>query len=194
MKRTAQLALVGISISLLGLASMFVPMAYYAFPLHRDRFQTFYFKGSQVRSLPECTVMLEDVDRAVTLNRSFNMLVDVRLDPSAFACRSRVQLSAAAFDVKPESVECNLSKGTAQQTERVYFNVLPKEAGTQQVVFTHSGDGGGASRTMEFTVYEYPHVPPDVSFWFPRIDMLFGGMLTVPWWIELFRKRSKGKQ
>jgi hypothetical protein len=170
---------------------MFVPKAYYAFPLRRDRFQTFYFNGSQVRSLPECTVTLEDVDRAVMLNRSFNMLVDVRLGSSAFACRSRVELSAAAFDVKPEFVECNLSKASAQQTQQVYFNVLPKEAGTQQVVFTHSGDGGGASRTMEFTVYEYPYVPPDVSFWFPRIGTLFGGMLTIPWWIELFRKRSK---
>ncbi len=175
---------------------MSIPQFYnsYAPRVNPDRVQTFYFKSAQPRLLPECAVTLQEVDREVKLDSSFNMIADVSLDPSAVGCKTRLQLSAAAFDVKPESVECNLSKDSAQHTQRVYFNVLPKEAGTQQVVFTHSGDGGGASTTMEFTVYEYPHVLPAVSFWFPRISTWFGPMLTIPWWIDLFRKRRKRAQ
>lgn len=171
---------------------MFVPRAYYAFHVNPDRLQTFYFKSARPRSLPECDVRLEEIDRGVKLDRSFDLIADVSLDPPAVGCKTSLQLSAAAFDVKPDSVDCTLFKDSAQHTQRVYFNLLPRAPGNQQVVFTHRGDGGGASTTMEFTVYEYSHVPPALSFWFPKINMLLGGMLTIPWWIDLFRKRAKG--
>ena len=116
MRTTSKLALIGISIGLIGLTSMFVPRSYYAFHVNQDRLQRFYFKSAQPRLLPECTVTLQEIDRAVKFDRSFNMIVDVSLDPPAVGCKTWLRLSAAAFDVKPESVECNLSKNSAQQT------------------------------------------------------------------------------
>jgi hypothetical protein len=191
MRTSSRLALIGISICLLGITSTFVPQYYYAYHGNPDRVERFAFKSAAPR-LPGCAATLQKIDRKVELDRSFNMIVDVSLDPSAAECEATLEVSAAAFDVKPDSVDCKLFKDSTQHTQRVYFNLLPKKAGTQQVVFTYRDDGGGESTTMEFTVYEYSHVPPSLSFWFPKIDYLFGGMLTVPWWYELFRKRIGG--
>jgi len=194
MDRKAALALAGLSIIALSLMSTFWGLAYVLeFPkLKPDRVERSAYKVGHERT-PQCAVTLRNVNRKVMLGRSFNMLADVSLEPSASTCRTELQLSAAAFDVKPESIDCELSKDSSHRTRLVYFNILPKEAGTQQVVFTASGDDGSESRTMEFIVYEYPHVNPAFSFWFPTGSCLFGGMLSLPWWIEFFRNRGKAK-
>jgi hypothetical protein len=170
---------------------MLVSVFFVASTPRPDRFREIFarnYDGPLSPTERDCDLDFLDVSRDVRLHRSFNVTAIVNLQARASGCKTRLEVSAAAFEIKPESVECKLSDHSSQQTQTVYFNVLPKEAGAQQIIFVKDGPDGRFSRTMEFTVYEYPHIPPEWSFWFPTISFILGGSLTIPWWTELQRK------
>jgi hypothetical protein len=164
-----------------------------AFRFPNDRWEQEAYSSAQVRrDISGCKVDLEEFDHALTLHESVNLIADVSLPPSVRHCESEVTVEAAAFDTKPDKIECELNE-KSNETQKIYFSILPNAAGSQTIVFTNSMEGGRRSRIMDVTVSEYPHVPPSVSRWFPPLQAVFGGMITIPYWIQLIAGRKKRK-
>jgi hypothetical protein len=131
----------------------------------------------------QCKYDIPVVDRKQLLKRSFNFPVHVRLVSDA--CELTLAVEAAAFVVKPENITVRLSQsGVVQDT--VYFNMLPSEPGEQTIIVS-SDD---TYHELQFVVYAYPYIPPEIAVWFPTLGALFGGMLTIPW-IEFIQKHRK---
>jgi hypothetical protein len=142
--------------------------------------------------VPLCQVKLLNMDRHVRVHQSFNLIVEAILGGKDTACESTLQVLATAFDVEPHAAKVVLKN---DQIRRVYFNFLPKEAGSQQIVVINTTkDGDGTEIVRQVSVYEYPFIPPGISFWFSTIATVFGGILTIPWWLERLHRKSSSER
>ena len=136
-----------------------------------------------------CEVRIDDHgNRKVKVGESFLFPIHVRA--SSLACHSEVSFSAPAFDVSPQSEKFQLPDDQGRRERTFSFNLLPTQTGQQIIVV----NADGAQYQLAYTIYKYPYIPVSISDWFGSLNMLFGSMLTLPYWIEFFRKRNEQPQ
>ena len=148
----------------------------------------FEFNGSPP---PFCNVTIQTAsDRKVRLNRSFALNAKIWKNESDILCKVNIRVSAPAFDVKPDETNIELPDASGKTARNFAFNLMPQQAGPQVIIVEHGED----ENQFGYSVYDYPLVPPEITFFFPIVSTVLGGMLTVPWWIEFFGKKRKNKK
>jgi hypothetical protein len=149
--------------------------------LLRFRSGTVPGEASALFSLRPCNVNFDPIPERLNVGHAININARVSLPNDAEQCQSELEFYAAAFTVEPKDrVTVKLTKGKPSQD--VLFNILPTEEGKQAIVYGADRSPNGATPT----VYQYAYISPALSVWFPALGTLFGGMLTVPWWLRFF--------
>jgi hypothetical protein len=108
-------------------------------------------------------------------------------------CRVNIRVSAPAFAVKPEETNIELPDPSGKTARTFAFNLMPQQAGPQVIIVEHGED----EDQFGYSVYDYPLVSPEVTFFFPIVSTVLGSLLSIPWWIEFVerkRRRKKKKQ
>jgi hypothetical protein len=132
-----------------------------------------------------CRVQFPQIEKIQRLNHSLTIVASVA-GFRELPCRTKLEVSASAFKVEPKSVDVKMDRNPPG-AKLVFFSVLPQEVGEQQLIFQRSD--GHDIYTIE--VQQYPGIPPGVSQWFPLVTTLFGGILTIPWWLERIERRKR---
>jgi hypothetical protein len=135
---------------------------------------------------PRCSTSVRGSDRKVRVNQSFVITVDVVVPTHKNECEIEVAIETSAFKVTPEHQEIQLSPNDPRSRD-VSFSVLPEHAGTQSLIIHR----GTVDEVQYFTVYDLPFIPPQISFWFPTIVSVAGGLFTVTWWLDGLEKRRE---
>jgi hypothetical protein len=151
-----------------------------------------YFKNADPRDfgwrIVPCNLAIDPIKRILLFKKSFVLTVRLETFGKAKMCSSKVTILAPAFGVRPEEQEQQLDSQTT--TSPMLFNLLPNEVGDQEIVVTSFQQ---RSEVLHFVVYRYPFIPPSISLWFPAIGTLFGGMITIPWWLDRWSKKRNQK-
>ena len=128
-----------------------------------------------------CEVNFDAVPDRFHVKYSVNLKAAATLPKDKDECESKLVFYGTAFVVLPkERVTVKLTK--TQPSQEVVFNIMPKEAGKQAIVYGTEDKPKGATPL----VFQYSWINPALSIWFPVLASLFGGMLTVPWWLRFF--------
>jgi len=120
-------------------------------------------------------------NRLVAVGHAFNMGV-VLNNTSSEVCTVEVEVDASTFDVSPLKPR-NLTLPTGLQT--VYWNLSPKAVGEQTVLVT----SGLENITLGFVVRDSHYIPSSVSGAASIMSAVLGPILTLPWWLEWWRRR-----
>ena len=140
-------------------------------------------RGGVNRAAPECGISLPDFDHRLRLGQSFALPVVATKDDRDPYCRVAIRIDAPAFgDTQPLRTELSNPEG------KYSFILLPKEPGKQLIKIVH-GDGDDWI-AQNVVVYKYPGIPPDISLWFPGANVILGGMLSIPWWLDRLGKKK----
>jgi len=141
---------------------------------------------------PFCNVTIHPAsDRKVRLNRSFVLNAKIWKIDRDILCRVDIRVSAPAFAVKPEETNIELPDPSGKTARTFAFNLMPQQAGPQVIIVEHGED----EDQFGYSVYDYPLVPPEVTFFFPIVSTVLGSLLSIPWWIEFVgRKRRRKKK
>ena len=130
-----------------------------------------------------CHLEFLPIERVQQVGQSFTIVAVVR-PTEGEGCEIAVEAYASAFKVEPKQFSRSEARGP--RARKLHFNVLPKEPGKQELSFGNASE----TYTFEIEVRQYPFVPAKISFWFPMLGGVFGGMLTIPWWLERVRKKK----
>jgi hypothetical protein len=132
-------------------------------------------------TIKHCDVKFDPIPDHLDANRAINVIATAYLPKGADQCQSEVGFYAAAFTVEPkEHVTVMLTKD--QPSQEVMFNILPNQMGKQAMVY----GSDEKSYTATPVVFQYPYISPALTIWFPILGTVFGGMLTLPWWLRFF--------
>jgi hypothetical protein len=183
--------------ALVGFAIIVSAWVAYYHPVSKDSFHVAPFDPSEIERIVKqlrdlerqtsaelgshyCAVAFDAIPAKVSLNRAFNVSVAVSLPDKVDRCTSKIVLLGTAFSIEPTAMK-EVSLDQHAPTRTVIFNLLPSKPGKQLLVYGYDE----TSKQTETTVYEYPFISPDFSLWFPILGTLFGGTLTIPWWLKL---------
>jgi hypothetical protein len=137
--------------------------------------------GNIIPGPKHCEVKFDPVPDRFDVKHAINLVAMATLPPDSEECKSRLVFYATGFSVLPkDEVAVTLSK--EKRTQEVVFNIMPKEVGKQAIVY------GTDDKPQKSTplIFQYPWINPALSIWFPVLGTLFGGMLTIPWWLRFF--------
>jgi hypothetical protein len=204
MKKTKLFAIAGFAIGIPSFASVLLLLAVHALfptnspatPDHTENFMSPLLGMAKISPVL-CVVDIQPLERKLRLHHSFVLEASVS-NHSFEPCEASVTASATAFDVKPEVQQ--IAIGSSKENPKLlYFSVLPNHPGEQSLIIKAEikygilGRSSVVSKTqfLHFNVYEYPYIPPAASAWFPSLASLFGGLLTIPYWIERRQKKQE---
>jgi hypothetical protein len=134
-----------------------------------------------IRGPKHCEVKFDPVPDRFDVKHAINLTAMASLPPDSEECKSRLVFYATGFSVLPKD-EVVVTLNKEKRTQEVVFNIMPKEVGKQAIVY------GTEDKPQKSTplIFQYPWINPALSIWFPVLGTLFGGILTIPWWLRFF--------
>jgi hypothetical protein len=191
MNRNALLAIVGSAVTIVSLPFVIKHSRDVSAALQDDRSRREVSRGLGLCEHPLREVLPDR--RVLILGDSMNLAITVFNDPAESltdkpardeSCKVTVEVDAAAFHVAPQKREIEIPPG---QLTKTYFNVSPKNVGTQVITVSAGGD----FNSVGITVKDQHFMNRWQSSVLSIVSAVGGPMLTIPWWIEFIQKRKE---
>jgi hypothetical protein len=133
-----------------------------------------------------------EVERVLAIGDSANLELVVESDRP---CWARISILAVAFELSPEA---EIRREFPQGTTRIAWNISPKRAGSHVITLVAHDTAGDAAPAPEaqhkkigITVKNEQLLNRWQSLLLSIVSSIGGPLLTVPWWIDWYRRRRQ---
>jgi hypothetical protein len=141
-----------------------------------------------VPTIPFCTINVNQPNNAhLVVNIPVALYIEITVPKSYQSCQTKLNIVAPTFDGAPKDATEVILSMSGETSKTIPLLLVPKYAGSQSIIFELPDTS--FMRTFDVQTSEY--IPDWLKLIFGYSSTAFGPLLTIPYWIDVFRKRKE---